>query len=145
MAEKAILTELTYTWFGIFFLLFILVGSFIGIAKRIKDLNNKIIRVCVIVVIAAFFIGVSANIIVSVEAIPMITAYNEYKNNNTKEDFGCIDEIIHDKAKKHIIIDGQKYVLLNGLEVNVKEGQSVKIVSGYRSNYIFELEPYNAD
>lgn len=132
------LTELISILVSVVLLDYVAIIVFLCIAKKAKNIDTKTVRVSVIIL---FKVLLSAVLVVnSTRIIPIAVACFEYESDNTKEVVGCIEDIRSQNGRKFITIDSQEYVLLNGLGITAETGDYVKVVSGYRSNYIYTLD-----
>jgi len=137
------------TAFSGYFLLIIIHGTF----KKAKDNESKkiktVLRFGADGVLVCFWIW----FFVYTNLFPISLAYYEYNHNSVEEKIGVIESIEQNgKDRINIIIDNTEYTMVHssiGHDVligrDIDKGDTVKIVFGVRSKYIFDVYESNTE
>ena len=144
--------ELIKTSFSTYIFVAIFVGFWIvlftiGLIKKTKKIENNKIKMALRIVICSAITSLWAYFFVYVNAYPISLAYYEYKNNLAEEKIGVIDSIDQDvKDRIHINIDGTVYTMVyssqkpyNNVTIDIVQGDTVWLLAGENSMYIFDI------
>ena len=128
------------------FALLVLILSIHGTFKKTKKMENKrikkVVRLGLITVLVCLW-----SLFTYWQLYPYALSNYEYDNNLTEEYIGVVDSIEKkDKETVYVIIDGTKYKMSHSTAKPVfkigrdfDEGETVKIVYGRKSMYIFDI------
>ena len=121
------------------------------IFKKTKDIENKkkkiVLRFGVNGILFCFWIW----FFIYVNVFPISLAYYEYHHNSVDEEIGIVESIERNgKDRVNIIIDNTEYIMVYS-SVNpaanigreIDEGDTVKIIFGVKSKYIFDIYESN--
>lgn len=141
---------LNYIGIAIFFFIWILMAIF-GIVVKTKKMEVQKIRIAICLTVGSVLMFIFSYFIVYLHLYPIALANFEYNNSLSEETEGVVNSVKIDRNDRvSLFVDGEKYIIVysnDGPYVNIdkdiKKGDTVKIVFGEKSKYVFgiEIEP----
>ena len=127
---------------------FLLWSIIFSMFKKTKNAESKKTKTIICFSVSGILVCLWIWFFICINLFPISLAYYEYSNNFVEEKRGVIESIDQSgKDRIRIVVDGKEYTMVYSsenptavIDGDIDEGDTVKIIFGVSSKYIFDIE-----